>query len=130
MLYWIPAAAWAGTLFWMSNRPAGPGIPPWFLSHDKVTHALAFGFLAALCFLALRAGHRLRLPLAALLAWGAATLYGGIDEIHQSFIPTRHPDWYDVLADATGAALAAGALWVIGASRMNRRPASKPCVGK
>lgn len=110
---WIPAAAWAGTLFWISSRPAGPQIPGWFLIHDKITHALAFGLLAALAYFAVRVGHRARPPVAALLAWLVATAYGGADEIHQSFVPTRQPDWYDWMADATGAFLAVLSLALI-----------------
>lgn len=119
---WLPAGLWAGTLFWMSSRPAGPDIPPWFLHHDKVTHALAFGGLAALVFFALRVGHGFRIGLAALGAWLLATLYGGTDEIHQMFVPTRMPDWYDVLADTVGAALAAGLLWAWFRVRSARAP--------
>jgi VanZ family protein len=40
-----------------------------------------------------------------------ATLYGVSDEIHQAFVPLRTPDVRDVIADATGAALALGAAW-------------------
>ncbi len=109
-LCWLPAAAWAGTLFWLSSRPAGPGIPIWFLVHDKITHALAFGFLAALAYFALRAGHGLRPLSAAGCAWLLATLYGGVDELHQAFVPSRQTDWYDWLADTIGAALAVAAL--------------------
>ncbi len=109
---WFPAGLWAGTLFGMSSRPAGPGIPPWFLAHDKITHALAFGALAALVFFALRTGHRASASIAALGAWLLASLYGGADEIHQMFVPSRTPDGRDLLADSAGAALAAGSLWL------------------
>ena len=44
-------------------------------------------------------------------AWVIATLYGVSDEIHQAFVPLRTPDVRDVIADATGAALALGAAW-------------------
>jgi VanZ family protein len=120
-LYWLPAAGWAGTLFWMSHRPAGPGIPPWFLAHDKITHALAFGILALLVYLALRRAHRAPIGLAAALAWLAATVYGGTDEIHQMFVPTRQPDWHDWFADTIGAALAVALAAVASRRRASRQ---------
>lgn len=120
---WLPAALWAGTLFWLSNRPAGPQIPGWFLIHDKITHALAFAFLAALAHFALRVGHGARPTIAALFAWLIATAYGGGDEIHQAFVPTRESDWQDWVADAVGAALAVSTLWL--AEHLARRRAAK-----
>ena len=113
---WLPAIAWAGTLFWLSSRPAGPEMSSWFLQHDKITHGLAFGMLAALIYMALRAGHGWRPGSAAWGAWLLATLYGGADELHQLFVPTRLSDWHDWLADAMGAALVAMAL--AGATRL------------
>lgn len=41
-----------------------------------------------------------------LLAWGLALLYGITDEIHQSFVPGRHPSAVDIVVDGIGAALA------------------------
>lgn len=42
---------------------------------------------------------------AALVAWGAATLYAATDEFHQLFVPGRAGLFTDVLIDATGAAI-------------------------
>jgi len=36
------------------------------------------------------------------LAFAIAFLYGVSDEIHQYFVPGRHPDVLDVVADASG----------------------------
>lgn len=127
-IYWLPAASWAGTLFWMSDRPAGPQIPTWFLLHDKVTHAAVFGFLATLIFFALRIGHRARLGPALALAWLLTVVYGGSDEIHQLFVPTRQSDWFDWLADATGAAIALGTLTVASYSYRRITPRTMPPI--
>lgn len=108
---WLPAGLWSGALFWMSSRPAGPVISPWFLQHDKVTHALAYGVLAALIYFALRMAHDSRASLAAVGAWALATAYGATDEFHQMFVPTRIPDGWDILADSIGATLAVILLW-------------------
>jgi VanZ family protein len=51
------------------------------------------------------------------VAWGIAVLYAVTDELHQAFVPGRHPSALDVLLfDATGAALG---IWL-------RRITSKP----
>jgi VanZ family protein len=72
---------------------------------DKSGHGIGYGILGAVLVRAL-AGGRLkgvtwrRAGLAVLLA----TLYGVTDEFHQSFVPGRSPDRFDVLADCLGAA--------------------------
>src|SRR4051794_31700408 len=72
---------------------------------DKSGHGIGYGILGAVLLRAL-AGGRLRG-----VTWGKAaaalllaTLYGVSDEFHQSFVPGRSPDPYDVLADSIGAA--------------------------
>jgi VanZ family protein len=73
---------------------------------DKSGHGIGYGILGAVLVRAL-AGGRLngitwrRAALAILLA----TLYGVTDEFHQSFVPGRSPDRFDVLADCLGAAV-------------------------
>jgi hypothetical protein len=87
----------AGTLF----------PPPW----DKLAHAAFFGALAGLWYLGLGA-RGLLLPF--LLSF----LTGCADELHQSTLPARHADPWDLLADAAGAMLVLAAL-----PRLLRRPA-------
>jgi VanZ family protein len=81
---------------------------------DKSAHAIGYGILGALILRALAHGRF------AAVRWSTAagsvllaTLYGATDEFHQSFVPGRSPDVHDVLADATGAAIAALVLGVI-----------------
>ncbi|WP_332698832.1 VanZ family protein [Halalkalibacter lacteus] len=66
----------------------------------KCVHVTAFGLLALWFWLALR-GKQHRYA----LAWGLATLYGAIDEWHQSFIPDRSGAVTDVLINSFGACL-------------------------
>lgn len=99
MLPWLPAAAWAATIFWLSSRPTLPGPEiPYF---DKVAHFGAYALLGAL--LAFGAD-RSRVPLAVALVLGV--LYGASDEIHQMYVPGRSPDVLDWAADAAGVATA------------------------
>lgn len=107
---WLPVVAWCGAIFWLSSRPGSDVsafIPP--IAHgDKLVHALAFGVGGWL----MRRALRLQYP--TLAAWKAtlfaivfAVLYGVSDEMHQAFGEAgRHADVLDVVADATGAAVA------------------------
>ncbi len=69
---------------------------------DKFLHLFAYSGLALLLALTWRAcwGHSVRL-----LAWVFAicVVYGGVDELLQIPIPSRHGDSRDWLADVTGA---------------------------
>lgn len=48
---------------------------------------------------------------------GVCIAYAISDEFHQSFVPSRMASAWDVLIDATGAALALAAIWTIGRMR-------------
>ncbi|MBT7451281.1 MAG: VanZ family protein [Rhodospirillaceae bacterium] len=65
---------------------------------DKWEHGLAYAVLAILLKLAFS-------RLSTLWSWALSTLYGGLMEIGQMFAPGRYPDFLDVLANGTGAAL-------------------------
>lgn len=94
-LAWLPAAAWAGTIFYLSSRPRVPS--PDVPGFDKVAHFGAYAVLGVL--LAFAAG-RSALPIAVAALLGVA--YGATDEIHQMFVPGRSPDVLDWCADAAG----------------------------
>lgn len=94
---WLPALAWAGTIFFLSSRsslPEGPELIPGF---DKVAHFGAYALLGLLLAHAVRATG---LPLVAAVALG--WLYGASDEWHQSFVPGRSVELLDWVADALG----------------------------
>jgi VanZ family protein len=79
---------------------------------DKLAHFLAYGALAALAVrAAARAAWAGVTGRAVLLGICISSLYGVSDELHQSFVPGRHPEALDAAADLAGAATAAGALW-------------------
>ena len=72
----------------------------------KSAHLTGYGILGALWFRALRGertGWSLRWALGAV---AIAAAVAGIDEWHQSFVPSRGASAYDVILDAAGAALA------------------------
>ncbi|MEO5346504.1 MAG: VanZ family protein [Magnetococcus sp. YQC-9] len=75
-----------------------------FDNQDKVEHMLAYGFMAFIAWIAIRQLTTWRRPW--LWAWLYCVGYGVTDEWHQLFVPGRYGDLVDLLADATGAALA------------------------
>lgn len=117
-LRWIPVAAYAGFIFYMSSRPwpVPTDLP---LYTDKLIHALIY---AALGFGLVWAFRATRLRCSSHLLWIAAlvgTLYGVTDEIHQHFVPGRTPSIADVLADGAGSFV--GAWTGLVAARLLRR---------
>jgi VanZ family protein len=72
---------------------------------DKTAHFWVYGILGLVLFRALAGGALSGLTIGrALLTIVLACLYGVSDEFHQSFVPGRSPDVFDVLADTLGAA--------------------------
>lgn len=107
------AVAWAAAIFWASSRPNPfPFLPQGLLSQDKLLHMAAYAVLGALV---LGAIHRTRLGLARAVGVAVlvATVYGAIDEWHQSFVPNRSAQVADVVADALGALVGAAAAVVV-----------------
>jgi VanZ family protein len=76
----------------------------------KAAHMTEYAVLALLWYRALRGGASKGAGRAAALAFVISALYAASDEFHQSFVPNRTPSAYDVLVDASGAAIAMGVL--------------------
>ncbi len=109
MSRWAPVLAYAALISILSSRP-GLSLPGGW--SDKAAHGLEFAGLAALLWRALAGAFLAPIGVrgaAAILA--ACVLYAAMDEVHQSFVPTRFSSLADVIADAAGAAAALGALW-------------------
>lgn len=99
---------------------AGPNLPHF----DKLAHALIFGVFAYLLawglfagWPALSTGRVLGLTLLCAVVWG------GLDELHQWYVPFRQLDPLDLVADGVGALLVVTgwALW-----RRRGQPADVP----
>ncbi len=106
---WLPLAAWMGLIFFLSAQPDLPHPETsWVdLLLSSGAHMLLFGVLAALWARAL--GERSR---STLVAFFLTALYAFSDELHQAFVPGRHPDLWDLLCDAGGALLGLGWFWL------------------
>ena len=111
LLLWAPVALYMMFIFWLSSISSPPELPGGV--SDKTAHVLLYSGLGALLVRARAGGWRRPVTLGiAAAAIVVATLYGISDEIHQYFVPLRQVEVRDILADAIGASLAAGALYV------------------
>lgn len=95
-------------LWWSSSQLPGdePQSTARSLFHNSM-HVIAYGCVAASIWLAWSrrpAAERQRFR--SMGSWGIATLYGVVDELHQSFVPGRDCSMFDLVSDASGAALA------------------------
>ena len=83
---------------------------------DKSGHSIGYALLGVLFLRAFTRGRfrdvTWRSAAAAIII---ATLYGVSDEFHQTFVPGRTADRYDVLADCIGATLGVAVGWLAGA---------------
>jgi VanZ family protein len=101
---WLVAAAYAGIIFYLSTQ-SNP--LPMLTLHvwDKLLHLVEYGGLGLLLGLAL--GQQPTIGWRDVLFWTALAglLYGGSDELHQSFVPGRDAEVGDMLADTLGCLL-------------------------
>lgn len=107
---WLPVLAWFACISFLSAQPGlrvsdDPGTD---LPLRRLAHLAVFGLLALLALRALggvrgRTARGLPRPLVAL---ALVALLGGIDELHQAFVPDRTGRLADVALDAAGGALA------------------------
>ena len=116
---WGPALLWAAAVFVLSAQQRLPQLPG-VLGWDKLQHSTAFiagGLLLARATASTRRGSLW----AALLGFA----YALSDELHQIYVPGRHSDPRDWLADALGvlAGIAVWRLFILLIERRARRRA-------
>ena len=110
--YWVPTLLWMGVIFFLSMLPEsatpGRGIIP-----DKVCHAGEYFILAFLILFALQRTTQFRFFTSFWITFAWVIVYGLSDEIHQLYVPTRHFEVGDLLADVCGMAVLFFMLWVL-----------------
>jgi VanZ family protein len=106
---WLHLAAYCLAIFLQSSGPAPEALPQ-FPYADKLLHAAAYGLLAILFFRAYCTIWPPRFAVAGLSILSAG-LYGALDELHQSFVPVRSAEGFDLLADFFGAGVGMLLYW-------------------
>jgi len=104
--YWLPVLLYMSCITYVSSLSSPEEQLPSFIIplNDKVIHGIEYGILGLLCFRAFeRAGGSIGSIHPFSFAVLTATLFGLSDEFHQSFVPLRHTDPFDLLADSIGA---------------------------
>jgi VanZ family protein len=105
-------------IFCLSSIPEVPTLPLPQAISDKELHTLLYFGFGLLLTRALSKGFGPRVTLTtAILVTLLAALYGVSDEFHQSFVPPRQVDAFDVVADTVGGALAGFGLYAWGIIR-------------
>jgi len=115
MKYQLPPLLWVVIIYFLSAIPSSQlnfKLPP---GSDKVVHAFIY---FVLCWLARRAFYNqtsfLMLRNSSFLgAFIFSVVYGLLDEYHQTFVPGRDADFYDLLADTGGALLYVAIAWLV-----------------
>lgn len=106
LVRWGPVAGWMVLIYWLSSQPALPKLIP--ADYERLATTLAhlgeYFVLSSLWWRALTG-----VPTAGLIGRAVCVVvisiaYGLSDEGHQSFVPGRNAEWYDVAMDAIGAA--------------------------
>ncbi len=97
----MPALIYALLIFFMSaqSNPPGGNLAP-----DYVAHFVEYGVFALTLLWAVTQGLKKRITLSrASLCFFISSAYSATDELHQSLVPHRTPQWSDIAADALGA---------------------------
>jgi VanZ family protein len=109
-----PLLAYAALIFIVSSmsRLAPPDIGITFF--DKIIHCGEYGLFFLLAMRAV-SGAPVDVSRRSAYIWAIAltVIYGALDEYHQSFVPGRDADVYDLVADTCGALLAATGFYII-----------------
>ena len=97
----LPVIIYAILIFIQSSLPADKVVPE-ALNNDKLLHLLGYALMGALCMRAWLTGPFKHTGMVIILAIITTVLYGASDEFHQAFVPYRHADVFDVVADGVG----------------------------
>jgi VanZ family protein len=106
LFYWLPLILYCLFIYIQSDYPSPESLPSFEFS-DKLLHFAAYAVMGVLFYRAYQTlPLKNNMQLLMLLSMISASLYGISDEIHQSFVPYRDADLFDVVADILGAVCA------------------------
>ncbi len=117
LLYFLPAILFYLLIFSLSLTDFGVRVR---VNHfDKIIHVIEFGIMALLLSLAffnvMKASLTIKILVTFFIGLGLAIL----DEFHQYYVPGRHRDALDALADAVGLAGGIFLYWFLEKTRKN-----------
>lgn len=105
LVRWGPVAGWMALIYLLSSQPALPKVGS--ADNDRLAPTLAhlgeYFVLSGLWWRALTGVPTRRLVGRAVCVVVIAIAFSLSDEWHQSFVPGRDAEWYDVAMDALGA---------------------------
>jgi len=108
----LPVTLVMGSIFFLSHQPGSSFSLPKIENIDKLLHCLLYAVLGLAALWALSPQFQQERPILAGVGIVLFCLFYGItDEFHQSFIPGRSCDVFDVMADASGGVLAVVCGW-------------------
>lgn len=123
ILFFVPAILYYGLIFFLSSRSFESRVDILFL--DKGVHLLEFTllgfFLAFGYFLSLKSSVATKSYLTVI----SGMLLGGLDELHQYFVPTRSLEAMDFVADSIGVLAGLLIYFFISRTRMGKLLAEK-----
>lgn len=98
LIFRVVTVLYLSLIFYISSLPAPVELPS-FPGFDKIVHFLEFGLVGYLVYNSIYDDFAER---AEFISISFSIFYGGLDEIHQYFVPGRSCDWMDFLADSLG----------------------------
>jgi VanZ family protein len=111
---------WFIIILFLALQKGTPSLESSLLDWDKFQHAAAFALLALLGGKAFESW--LPITKAWIIAFVLVVLLGALVEVAQAVFTTyRRADWYDLLADAFGAALVSGTVLLMHHTRRKKR---------
>jgi VanZ family protein len=102
LLYFLPAILFYLLIFSLSSADLGIRIRAYHF--DKIAHVIEFGIMALLLSFGFFNVLKASLTIKILVAFSTGLALGILDEFHQYYVPGRHRDALDALADAVGIA--------------------------
>ncbi|MBS3157999.1 VanZ family protein [Candidatus Woesearchaeota archaeon] len=105
VFYWLLVISYMSLIFYLSSIPS-IDIVTKIPINDKILHAAEFFILAALLHMCFNiADNKMINKNRYFLAITITTIYAISDEFHQSFVPGRVADIFDLTADSIGASI-------------------------
>lgn len=129
LAYWVPVLLYGGWIYYLSSLH-GADLPEPFPGFDKLLHVALYFGLGLLTLRALACWSGLITRHTVVLAVLMAALYGVTDEWHQSYVPGRTTDGWDLCADILGALFGALAYVMLNQYLLRRMTCNTRSIAK